>query len=239
MTQITRTHSANNKFFDKNGLILFFALSNLLLNPLSHADQHKKPLCSYEPFITQRSGDSYTWTLTSKLAQILLNAEQRYGQRNQHWTVVGIEFSTDKQPKVWYPYAQQGEKFIIVQLTQAARCNPEIALFQLSHEVIHLLSPIGGRTQSNVFEEGLASYFALETLKKQGYKITDNYIVNKDYQAAYQAIKRLYTLHPNSDAIIKTLRKNVTTFKQLTSQQLQQAFPKISTALAQQLLHSF
>jgi hypothetical protein len=224
----------------KLSLILCCILSNLLLNPLSYADQNKTTLCRNDPFMAQGTGDNaYTWTLTSKLAQILRSAEQRYGQRNQRWTLLGIEFSNDKQPKVWYPYAQQGEKFIIVQLTQAARCNPEIALFQLSHEVIHLLSPIGGRTQSNVFEEGLASYFSLETLKKQGYKVTDNYIVNKDYQAAYQAIASLYRLHPNSDTVIKNLRKEIITFKQLTPQQLQEAFPKISRILVQQLLHSF
>jgi len=220
-------------------LIFFFMLSNILFNPISTADQHKNNACDYTPFSTQRTGRAYTWTLTSKFAQILRSAEHRYGQRNHRWTVLGIEFSTDKQPKVWYPYAQQGEKFIIVQLTQKARCHPETALFQLSHEVIHLLAPLGGRASSNVFEEGLASYFALATLKKQGYRVTDHYIADKDYQAAYQAIATLYTLHPNSDAIIKTLRKEVSTFKQLSPPQLHTAFPKADAALVQQLLQPF
>lgn len=223
----------------KSRFILFLILSNILLNPISNANQHNNNTCDYTPFTTQRVGSAYTWTLTSKLAQILRAAEQRYGQRNHQWTLLGIEFTRDKQPQVWYPYAQQGEQFMIVQLTQAARCNPEIALFQLSHEVIHLLSPLGGKTPSNVFEEGLASYFSLQTLQKQGYRIRTDYIANKAYRAAYQTIVRLYTAHPNSDAIIKILRKEVKTFKQLTPQQLHTAFPNIDAALVQQLLRPF
>ena len=224
----------------KHALIVLFIFSNLLISSVSYADQDEQHGCN-DPFITSATKNGYTWTLTSKFAQILREAERRYGQRRHLWTLLGIEFTTDKQPKVWYPYAQQGEKFIIVQLTQKARCNPREALFQLSHEVIHLLSPIGGGIQSNVFEEGLASYFAIESLKKQGYHIKklDRYISHSHYQAAYQAIASLYNTYPQSDAIIATLRQQVTTFKQLSPQQLQHAFPKISLTLIQQLLRPF
>jgi Zn-dependent peptidase ImmA (M78 family) len=102
-------------------------------------------------------GVGYTYTLTTKLGVLLFEAETRFGQRNRDWTLLGIEFSGDV-PQVWYP---GNRHYISIILSDDARTNPHRALFQLAHEVIHVLAPTGGRC-SLMIEEGLATFFSME-----------------------------------------------------------------------------
>jgi len=88
-------------------------------------------------FTNPDGSGGYTYTLTQKLAAYLREAERRYGRRNMEWTIVGLEFS-GTVPHVWFPY---NERLISIMLTEAAATEPNRALFQIAHEVIHLLEP--------------------------------------------------------------------------------------------------
>lgn len=97
----------------------------------------------------------YTWTLVSRLGDMLHLVEKRYGPRDQSYTILGIEFS-DEGPQIWYP---QNCGMIVIQLSISCLTNLPQAYYQMAHECIHLLSPSGGRN-TNILEEGLATYFA-------------------------------------------------------------------------------
>ena len=106
--------------------------------------------------------DGYTWTLASRLGDMLHMAEELFGPRDCSYTILGVEF-TNSNPQIWYP----GNRCeIVIQLNLSARTDTSRACYQLSHETIHLLSPTGGNNATN-FEEGVACYFPAFYMKKK------------------------------------------------------------------------
>ena len=182
-----------------------------------------KLFCSSQ-ILANRTDVGFTWTVVSRLSETLKNAEQRYGERDLSWTLLGVEFSDLKQPEVWYPFIKDNRKHIIIQLTKSASKNEKEALFQLSHEVIHLLSPSGPKG-SSVFEEGLASYFSIINLQKLNYDINPNYISEKKYRQAYQLIADLYKNFDQTEVKIKQLRHQTEKMSDITPEQFTKAFP--------------
>lgn len=81
-------------------------------------------------------------------------------------------------------------------VSQLAKKSEHEAIYQISHEVVHLLSPT---TKENVslFEEGLATYFSLDQLRKKGFNsIADSNLVylennHKNYFIAYELVSKL------------------------------------------------
>jgi hypothetical protein len=87
---------------------------------------------------------------------LLAEAERRFGPRDKSWTILGVDFG-GSSPNIWYP--SSGDKMVVVKLSDNASLDPNRALFQLSHEVIHLLSPSGGK-MAPALEEGPATHFS-------------------------------------------------------------------------------
>ena len=114
--------------------------------------------------VTQRlpDGSGYTWTLASRLGEMLQMAEALFGQRDSSYTILGVEFTVGI-PQIWYP---GNCKHIIIQLDQSAATDMLQACYQMAHEIVHLLSPTGGNNANN-FEEGVACYFAAYYLKNK------------------------------------------------------------------------
>jgi hypothetical protein len=77
-------------------------------------------LTTIEPalLIARRWEKGYTWTLPSRLGEMLALATQMFGPRDHGYTLLGIEFVADN-PRLWYP----GEKDIIIQLDFAAAAD--------------------------------------------------------------------------------------------------------------------
>jgi len=189
-----------------------------------------KLFCSTQ-ILANKTELGFTWTLVSRLSEILYNAEQRYGKRDPSWTLLGVEFSNLNQPEIWYPFIKDGRKHVIIQLTQEASIDEKEALFQLSHEVIHLLSPAGSEG-TTVFEEGLATYFSIINMQAFNYKIDLNYIAEKKYKKAYQLIANLYKNFEQTEAKIQRLRQQADKISHITSQQFIKAFPGIDKKYA-------
>jgi len=101
------------------------------------------------------SSNGYTWTLASRLGDMLHQAQEFFGQRDKSYTILGVEFGTDN-PRIWYP---GNRKDVIIQLSPSAAESMARACYQLAHETVHLLSPSGANDANN-FEEGIACYFA-------------------------------------------------------------------------------
>jgi hypothetical protein len=97
----------------------------------------------------------YTYTFTTLVMKYLIEAEELFGKRLSNYEYMGIELNEDGPPQIWYP---QG-KYVVIQVSQSVMDSYPQAIFQISHEVIHLLSP-NGRPNTNNLEEGLATYFS-------------------------------------------------------------------------------
>jgi len=174
--------------------------------------------------------NGYTWTLVSRLSDMLRRAEEMFGDRDKKYTILGIEFNLDN-PRVWYP----GNCFhIAIQLNQGAAANEHQACFQLSHETIHLLAPSGGQIANN-FEEGLAEWFS------RGYMATVFQQPSwrgtvPSYIAAYDLVKKLLDEKPD---FIKEMRKVKPQLYLLEPKDLTSRFPSLSAADATYLCGRF
>ncbi len=184
----------------------------------------------------------FTWTLASRLGQLLTMAEEEYGERNKDWTILGTEFNNDKQPRNWHPtYSNDSEKNknIIIQLTPEAAQSKKEAVFQLSHEIFHALMPTGGKQKATFFEEGLATYFSIQATRKAGIDIETDYIGSGKYRRAYGLVLALYGVHPNASKTITAFRKIGVHPSSLSKNQLKLIFPKLDDTIAGELAKKF
>lgn len=147
----------------------------------------------------------YTWSLASRLGHLLAEAEERYGERDRSWTILGVEFGPGN-PQIWFP---GDRKFIVVQLAMNAADSDFLARYQLAHECIHLLAPVV-RADATVLEEGLAVVFS-EDCTKAGFGVSPPTTLASYARAAAsvrallgidaEAIKKLRTIESSFDQI--------------------------------------
>ena len=141
--------------------------------------------------------DGYTWTLASRLGSMLQVSQDRFGQRDTSYTVLGIEFG-GAIPQIWYPGNCRN---IIIQLTPECATDAVRACYQLAHECIHLLAPSGGQNANNL-EEGLAMHFCHQYL-------VENFGIEwpctiQSYAEARSAVEELFLVDPS---VIRRLRE--------------------------------
>jgi len=152
--------------------------------------------------------NGYTFTLASRLGDMLHRAEQLFGPRDASYTILGIEFTTGPYPQVWYP---GDRRYIVIQLTMQCLVEPVRAFYQLAHECIHLLAPTGGRN-ANVLEEGLATYFS-ETYLSQTFGASIPAEL-ASYTKACSDVRRLLAIDQN---LIRTVRLKQPSFHLITT----------------------
>ncbi|MBK8548078.1 MAG: hypothetical protein IPL63_12110 [Saprospiraceae bacterium] len=130
----------------------------------------------------------------------MLEAENLYGSRTKDYEYVGLELNETGPPKVWYPWG----KYIVIQVSQTTANDTRQAIFQIAHEVVHVLSP-NGQPITNNLEEGLATYFSkIVTDRDSGdnsYSL--NSIQTTNYLKPYELVYKLITYDPDA---IKKLR---------------------------------
>lgn len=195
-------------------------------------------VCSNQILASPIKG-GFSWTLPSRLGQILIEAESRYGERDKSWTLLGVEFVTSDQPAIWYPYSHEDKKYLLVQLTKKALKDEQEALLQLSHEAIHLLSPAGGGKKTNVFEEGLATHFSIEYLTKQGMKVEYKTLLPDAYKNAFELVKQVADTHDNFNEMVELIRLEHGGFVQLKADDMQTYFKHLDDQSAKQLVAKF
>lgn len=151
-------------------------------------------------FVAEKIPDGYSWTLASRCGQMLSDIQNRYGKRDESYTLVGIEYIKNGGPQIWFP-GDCGN--IVIQLAINSLDNNEIACFQLSHECVHLLSPTG-RLKANYLEEGLACYYSKIYMMQEFEKDVTSWIkAEEKYKIAYELVEKLISSNEN---IIKELR---------------------------------
>jgi hypothetical protein len=142
--------------------------------------------------IATENKNGYTWTLVSRLGEMLNLAEKMFGPRNKDFTILGIEFCASG-PRVWYP---RSEKNIIIQLSLDALNSEKIALYQLAHESIHCLSP-SGQANANVLEEGLATWFSWFYVKRTLGVSIEEMTNSVHYQRAGELVEKIIEVSPD------------------------------------------
>ncbi|MBA3867566.1 MAG: hypothetical protein H0X30_00275 [Anaerolineae bacterium] len=186
-------------------------------------------------FVTSHlpDGGGYTWTLASRLGQILQMAQERFGQRDLYYTILGVEF-IDGIPQVWYPGSHSGRKDIIIQLSLECLADPMRSCYQLAHESIHLLSPTGGKA-ATVLEEGLATYFSAYYMREK-MAAPDWHSNMKCYAEAQAMTEALLKIDPDA---IKKLRVEQPTISAMSADLLLRFYPALGVDLAERLTTRF
>ena len=170
--------------------------------------------------------DGYTWTINSRLGDTLKKAEELFGQRDKDYTILGVEFVLHDIPSVWYP----GDcNHILIRLSKDALYDFNQALYQLSHETVHCLSPKPG-SMVNVLEEGLATYFSEWYMQNSGFG--NWFSTNKKYTAASDLVKDL--LSTDCD-VIKKIRKIQPVISDISSDDFLWINPELDEKLIQKL----
>lgn len=166
------------------------------------------------------TNDGYTWTLASRLGGMLRDAEDKFGERDRSYTILGIEFCGDF-PQVWYP---DNCRHVVIQLTESCLTNLQEACYQLAHECIHLLSPSGSNDSTNV-EEGVACYFAAYYMRTE---------FAQQFWPTLPSYRRAFALvTPRLDADVhcmRRLRKEHSSFSQIPKEAIAAEFPALSSS---------
>lgn len=164
-------------------------------------------------------GDGYTWTLASRLGEMLALAEERYGPRDHSYTVLGVEFMAGI-PQIWYP---ENRRYIVIQLSLECLTDKRRAYWQLAHECVHLLSPTGGGP-ATMLEEGLATLFAQEYMARTlGVPTSSTGMAS--YDDACGRVGALLALAPDA---IRRLRAIEPTISHVSAALIRQVAPQVS-----------
>ena len=185
-------------------------------------------------------GNGYTWTLASRLSDMLHMAEELFGPRDPSYTILGIEFVSDNS-RIWYP-GNRGH--IVIQLDPSAATNILQACYQMAHETVHLLSPSGGQNGTN-FEEGVACYFAGYYMKNGCF--TGYYMKNAMHEPSWQptlpSYKRaLELITPRLDEdryCVRRLRAQQPSFPKIGREKISAEFPDLTPTEVDILISKF
>jgi hypothetical protein len=170
-----------------------------------------------------------SWTLASRLGEMLSDAEQQYGERDKSYAMLGIEFCGDA-PRIRYA---GNRRYIIIQLSQSCLTSMIQACYQLAHECIHLLSP-GPGEPANVLEEGLATHFAHRYVRDTFHY--DMPVSIASYEAARSLVEQLLAVDGGS---IKGIRERQGSIHKATAAEIRTACPECSHDLSERLAQQF
>lgn len=192
---------------------------------------HAFPLINSKNFVAEplENNEGYTWTLTTRLGQMLREAEGRFGKRDRSYTILGIEFADDG-PQLWFPGNCQ---HVAVQLSTDCLSDTARACYQLAHEVIHLLSPTGARNATNL-EEGLATCFAEDYMREHFSGAWTPILPS--YEAAGVAARSLLNKNPE---VIKEIRIQELVISRIVPELLLSGCPALGGDVAAYLCQPF
>lgn len=174
--------------------------------------------------------DGYTWTMSSRLGDTLRKAQELFGGRDMDYTILGVEFVLTDRPRIWYP---GNCKNIIIQLDKHALEDIGQALYQLSHETVHCLSPKRKKI-ANVLEEGLATYFSVWYMQQSGFESW--FPTLQEYKDAISLVKQLLAVDME---LIKKVRQITPTISDIKPNDFFQINPNLDKDLLDKLCNPF
>jgi len=181
-------------------------------------------------FVSEPIPNGGTYTLTTRLGQFLRAAEELAGPRDSSWTILGLEFFGHERegavPHTWYP-GNCGH--IAIRLTRDVAKDPARAIYQLAHEVAHLISPSGLAGRAPNLEEGFASIFAHEMAERHA---NFRCSIGKAYRAAHEDVSALLAMNRLA---IREIRQFEARLWMVTLEIVARAVPGVDTQLAARL----
>ena len=160
---------------------------------------------------------------------MLEKSTEIYGPKDNSYTILGIEFE-ENGPQIWYPFSS---KYIAIQLSYNSMDDMVSGCYELAHESVHLLSPLGNRGAS-VLEEGLATKFAVDYVQKE---FSHQQTINKEsYQNAYDLVCKLLEI---DEFAIKNLREHEFFISKFTPELLLRLYPALEEETAIKLCSTF
>lgn len=182
-------------------------------------------------FIASRlpTNNGYTWTLPTRLGQMLHEIESQYGPRDPAWTILGVEFMAGN-PQIWFP---GDRKHVAIQLSTTAEESELRACYQLAHEAVHLLAPVHAG-MAPVIEEGLATVYSEDFVRREfkAARMTDE----APYARAAASVRELLGAEPDAILRLRAVERN---FTMMTADTFARAEIAVSEALISELLSSF
>lgn len=169
-------------------------------------------------------------TLVDRFCGLLMAAETHFGERDHTYTFVGFDFASDG-PYIWFPGAA---KYVAIRLSLNGLSAPMAAYFEIAQETIHLLSPSGGRN-SNVLEEGLASYFARQYMS-QLYGTEWPPSDSPSYAEADDLVENLLKIDPEA---VKKLRERQPAMHKIGPDLILSLYPGVGEDAARRLAARF
>ena len=185
-------------------------------------------------FFQERLPDgSLSWTLTSAFGQFLSEAEELFGQRDKSWTPLGVEIH-DGIPDVWFPgsYDNAQTKHISIRVSDHCLKDARQGMFQVAHEVIHVLSPLINKN-ANVLEEGIATWFADHISFKY------NLIYTMDVKSYIDAKNLVSPIIKHDPKAILNIRNECSDFYSVTPDVIRRFAPQVSRPDAEALCETF
>jgi hypothetical protein len=174
------------------------------------------------------------WTLTTYALKYIDEVEDLYGPRTGVLPYGGVELIPENIPHVWYPW----EKHIVIRLTESVLQSIPQAIFQLSHEVVHVVCDAGPHNNANNLEEGLAAYFSKIATDRDSGDPTyaDRALEVSAYRRPFELVNQL--LGHDRDSI-KKLRRVQPVLNSLTSSDFKDAGLSMPSTLISDLLGKF
>lgn len=179
-------------------------------------------------------------SLTARAEELLAWAESLFGPKAlTDWTFVGVEFG-DQPPHLVY-YAAEG--WVAISLSPKIFGDSDQFIFQLAHEVAHLLYPTADRQAAKrpptiILNEGVSTHFSLVALRQlrgeEAYKqaLESLRLHHSNYFGALTLVHHLLQSDPEA---IKKLRAVQPRLNDTVEQDFQRAGlsiePEVATAL--------
>lgn len=153
--------------------------------------------------------DEFLSDMFIKAQEMLALAETLYGARDTSWNFTGVILQDDG-PHIWFPNDCDTQNEIQIALSPSAVNKYDLALYQLSHEVVHLLAP-NREPPTILLEEGVAVYFSVHHQEFKGDIFKQDLIdrltsggAPENYKYAYKIFKELNEINPDAIVLLRS-----------------------------------
>jgi hypothetical protein len=156
-------------------------------------------------FVIKGEGEQH-WTLAERFGQMMSEAEEQFGPRDSRYLFVGVEFFNGEHPQLYHFWLADSQNWVTVRLPAKHAGDYQETVWQLAQETTHLLAP--EVNVSNTFlEEGVATYFAVNYMKKHFWGADYAGRLHGDYLEAYRLTCDLMARCPQAVKNLRTDRR--------------------------------
>lgn len=168
--------------------------------------------------------------INSIFPKIMNTVELLFGEKDSTFQFIGISLSEDA-PCLYFPNGYETKK-VEIRITSDCEYNLTKAVYQTSHECVHLLfpNPLG---TSTYLEEGIATFFAI-------WYTNNNYGPIRNSDKKYSIAANLAgMLHQSCPELIKKLRAIEPNTAKITQRMILKYYPTLNETLVNALTTNF